>query len=42
MTKELMQGFIAGLEIPKEEKDRLMAMTPSSYTGKASELAKRV
>ena len=42
MTKELMQGFIAGLEIPQEEKDRLMAMTPGSYTGKAAELAKRV
>jgi adenylosuccinate lyase len=42
MTKELMQGFIAGLEIPQEEKDRLLAMTPGSYTGKASELAKRV
>jgi adenylosuccinate lyase len=42
MTKELMQGFIAGLEIPQAEKDRLMAMTPGSYTGKASELAKRV
>ena len=42
MTKELMQGFIAGLEIPQAEKDRLLAMTPSSYTGKASELAKRV
>ena len=42
MTKELMQGFIAGLEIPQEEKDRLMRMTPGSYTGKASELAKRV
>ena len=42
MTKELMRGFIAGLEIPQEEKDRLLAMTPGSYTGKASELAKRV
>ena len=42
MTKELMQGFIAGLDIPQEEKDRLIAMTPGSYTGKASELAKRV
>jgi adenylosuccinate lyase len=42
MTKELMQGFIAELEIPQAEKDRLMAMTPGSYTGKASELAKRV
>ncbi|HCX80220.1 MAG: adenylosuccinate lyase [Curvibacter sp. RIFCSPHIGHO2_12_FULL_63_18] len=42
MTKALMQGFIAGLEIPQAEKDRLLAMTPGSYTGKASELAKRV
>ena len=42
MTKELMQGFIEGLDIPQAEKDRLMAMTPGSYTGKASELAKRV
>jgi len=42
MTRDLMQGFIAGLEIPQEEKDRLLAMTPGSYTGKASELAKRV
>ncbi len=42
MTRELMQGFIAGLDIPQEEKDRLLAMTPGSYTGKAAELAKRV
>ncbi len=42
MTRELMQGFIAGLAIPQAEKDRLLAMTPGSYTGKAAELAKRV
>ncbi len=42
MTRELMQGFIAGLEIPQAEKDRLLAMTPGSYTGMAAELAKRV
>jgi adenylosuccinate lyase len=42
MTKELMQGFIAELAIPQAEKDRLLAMTPASYTGKASELAQRV
>jgi len=42
MTRELMQGFIAGLEIPEAEKERLLAMTPGTYTGKASELAKRV
>jgi len=38
----LMQGFIAGLDIPEAEKERLLAMTPGSYTGKASELARRV
>jgi adenylosuccinate lyase len=42
MTKELMRGFIAGLDIPQTEKDRLLAMTPATYTGKASELARRV
>ena len=42
MTRELMQGFIANLEIPAAEKERLLAMTPGSYTGKAAELARRV
>ena len=42
MTRELMQGFIAKLAIPDEEKTRLLAMTPASYTGNAAELAKRV
>jgi len=42
MTRELMQGFIAGLELPDAEKERLLAMTPASYVGKAAELAKRV
>ena len=42
MTKELMRGFIEGLDIPQSEKERLLAMTPATYTGKAAELAKRV
>ncbi len=42
MTRDLMQGFIAGLDIPQAEKDRLLAMTPGSYTGMAAALAKRV
>ena len=42
MTRELMQGFISGLAIPDVEKERLLAMTPGSYTGMAAELAKRV
>ncbi|PKO61901.1 MAG: adenylosuccinate lyase [Betaproteobacteria bacterium HGW-Betaproteobacteria-18] len=42
MTRELMQGFIAGLDLPEAEKQRLLAMTPASYVGKAAELARRV
>ncbi len=42
MTRELMQGFIARLEIPEADKQRLLAMTPGSYTGMAAALAKRV
>ena len=42
MTRELMQGFIAKLEIPKADKQRLLAMTPGSYTGMAAALARRV
>jgi len=42
MTRELMRGFIAELDLPDAEKERLLAMTPASYVGKAAELAKRV
>ncbi|MBT3065439.1 adenylosuccinate lyase [Rhodoferax sp. U11-2br] len=42
MTRELMQGFISKLSIPESEKTRLLAMTPGSYTGKATDLARRV
>jgi adenylosuccinate lyase len=41
ITRELMQGFIQGLAIPADDKARLLAMTPGSYTGKAAELAAR-
>ena len=42
MTRELMQSFITGLNLPEAEKQRLLAMTPASYVGKAAELARRV
>jgi adenylosuccinate lyase len=42
ITRELMQGFIAALAIPADDKARLLAMTPASYTGKAAELAARL
>ncbi len=36
-----LHGLIRSLEIPQDEKDRLLAMTPGSYTGIAAELARR-
>ncbi len=42
MTRELMQGFIARLELPAAEKQRLMEMTPGNYTGMAAQLARRI
>jgi adenylosuccinate lyase len=42
VTAEALHGLIAGLEIPQADKDRLLAMTPGSYVGKAAELARRV
>ena len=38
---EDLHALIRGLEIPQAEKDRLLALTPASYIGKAAELAKR-
>jgi adenylosuccinate lyase len=42
VTAEALHGLIRSLEIPEAEKERLLAMTPGSYTGKAAELARRV
>jgi adenylosuccinate lyase len=42
VTAEALHELINSLEIPQLEKDRLLAMTPGSYIGKAIELANRV
>lgn len=42
ITQEALQGFIAQLDLPENEKTRLLAMTPRSYTGLASTLAKKI
>jgi adenylosuccinate lyase len=42
MTRELMQSFIMKLDIPDPDKQRLMKMTPGSYTGMAADLANRI
>jgi len=42
VTAEALHELIRSLDIPQAEKDRLLVMTPGSYTGKAAELAKRI
>ena len=39
---EDLHQLIRSLEIPQADKERLLAMTPASYIGKATELAQRV
>jgi len=42
ISRESMHAFIDTLQIPTDAKDRLKALTPATYTGKAAELANRV
>jgi adenylosuccinate lyase len=40
VTREILQDFIATLDIPATEKERLAALTPETYIGLAAKLAK--
>ena len=42
ITREALHAFIATLEIPQAERDRLLALTPAGYTGLAAALARRL
>jgi adenylosuccinate lyase len=42
ITRESLQQFIGGLAIPAAERERLLALAPWTYTGKAAELARRI
>jgi adenylosuccinate lyase len=42
MTRESLHAFIDGLEIPADAKARLKALTPATYIGNATSLARRV
>ncbi|MDN3918901.1 adenylosuccinate lyase [Roseateles violae] len=42
ITADAIRDFIGGLELPEAEKQRLLALTPGGYTGKAAELARRI
>jgi len=40
ITKDVLHAFIGGLAIPASERDRLLALTPRDYVGKAAALAR--
>ncbi|MBH1594455.1 adenylosuccinate lyase [Stenotrophomonas maltophilia] len=42
ITAESMRAFVQGLELPADAKQRLLEMTPGSYTGLAEALAKKI
>ncbi len=42
ITKETMRKFIAGLNIPKSEKDKLLKLTPAKYIGLSQKLAQSI
>jgi len=42
ITRESLQLFIGQLAIPEAERQRLLALSPWTYIGKAAELAKRI
>ena len=42
ISGEQMSRFIGQLQIPQAAKDRLLALTPASYIGKAADLARSV
>jgi adenylosuccinate lyase len=42
ITQAALHQFISDLSIPETEKNRLLAMTPRNYIGKARDLAVRI
>ncbi|TAN84874.1 MAG: adenylosuccinate lyase [Gallionella sp.] len=42
INRDSLRAFIQTLEIPEAEKQRLLQLSPDTYTGKAAELAKRI
>jgi adenylosuccinate lyase len=42
ITREAMQQFIGTLQIPDAEKQRLLKLSPATYTGRAGDLAGRI
>ncbi|WP_294247137.1 adenylosuccinate lyase [Propionivibrio sp.] len=42
ISRDEIQAFVRTLEIPQTVKDELLRLTPGEYTGKATELARRI
>jgi adenylosuccinate lyase len=42
VTRDTLHQFVQGLAIPPTEKERLLALTPATYTGIAEQLARRI
>ncbi len=42
ITRETMREFIAGLDLPAADKQRLLQLTPASYIGVAAQLVERL
>jgi len=42
ITRDTLQAFIASLALPDADKQRLLALTPATYTGLAADLARDI
>ncbi len=42
ITQQALTEFVQGLDLPKEPKQRLLALTPRKYIGLAAELARKI
>jgi adenylosuccinate lyase len=42
LTRDALAALIRSLPIPEPERERLLALTPSTYIGRAADLARRI
>jgi adenylosuccinate lyase len=42
IDRATLHAFVSGLAIPEVDRQRLLALTPAGYTGRAAELARRI
>jgi len=42
ITREGLRKFLEGLDLPEEDKNRLLELTPATYTGIAERLVRHI